>query len=285
MQVRRKNPVVEAISFDDLVQHGRDTSSNIVGKMPWSFDWNGRAVSHENDRCYLISPNPGHNHSVRFHPGEMLVLTNDGFAETYLPETFAREFSQLETLPAGKDQTRVVRHVIEVEAVGPSEALMSGPIQEALVAFVSREDFKQGSIERNEEVTSRHPAHYFVGQPQDVVEVTIRGQYISYHDFREFLVVSEYVPRDEALGLRRGTVVVQPDGDDREGPAAQAMRMLSTALQDDPGYAQSWHCNIAMSFFDAAGGLVNDPARQRIANEAAKSFMKLAFGVETEGPG
>ena len=35
----QKKPVeVEAITFDELVQHGREVGGNIVNGMPWSFD-------------------------------------------------------------------------------------------------------------------------------------------------------------------------------------------------------------------------------------------------------
>jgi hypothetical protein len=37
-----------------LVQHGRDSGANIVGGMPWSFNYNGHPVTHENNQKYLI---------------------------------------------------------------------------------------------------------------------------------------------------------------------------------------------------------------------------------------
>lgn len=52
---------------------------------------------------------------------------------------------------------------------------------------------------------------------------------------------------------------------------------LSTALKDDPGFAWSWHCNVAMCVMDEGGDYA-------MANKAASRFMKLAFDVETESP-
>lgn len=58
----------------------------------------------------------------------------------------------------------------------------------------------------------------------------------------------------------------------------QALAVLSNAMQSDPGYAWSWHCNIAMVAQDA--GAPHDKA-----NERAVDFMRSAFNVDTsKGP-
>lgn len=62
-----------------------------------------------------------------------------------------------------------------------------------------------------------------------------------------------------------------------EPTPAQAIAALSKAFQADPDYAHSWHCNIAIQFHDCGGDI-------QIGNEAAKRFMKLAFGVEDYEP-
>jgi len=64
---RTKPCEIGAITFDELVQYGRDHGANIVNGMPWSFDYatvhvddKGNAnhhiwsITHENDDCYLI---------------------------------------------------------------------------------------------------------------------------------------------------------------------------------------------------------------------------------------
>jgi hypothetical protein len=64
-------------------------------------------------------------------------------------------------------------------------------------------------------------------------------------------------------------------------------------IDDDPSeagsYADSWHCNIAMSCYDAImaenkelSGLAHEDTH-KIANDAASRFMKLCFGVDTRG--
>ena len=53
-----------------------------------------------------------------------------------------------------------------------------------------------------------------------------------------------------------------------------AVKRLSKALRDDLDYAWAWHCNIAMSAYDA--GCPHD-----VANEGAARFMQLLAGVDT----
>lgn len=55
----------------------------------------------------------------------------------------------------------------------------------------------------------------------------------------------------------------------------QAFDRLQRALKDDPNYAYSWHCNIAMCAIDLG-------VSRQVGNKAATNFMKLAFGVDTK---
>lgn len=76
---RIKPVVVVAITFDELVQHGRDTGANIVGDMPWSFSYHGHAVSHENNECYLVNYHNGTTAVTLYvRPQDMLVLHSSG---------------------------------------------------------------------------------------------------------------------------------------------------------------------------------------------------------------
>lgn len=63
------------ITFDDLVQHGRDNGANIVNGMPWHWKINGKAITHENDKCYIIETVGG---SLHFHTNDFLVATEEG---------------------------------------------------------------------------------------------------------------------------------------------------------------------------------------------------------------
>lgn len=76
MALFRKKPVViEAITFAQLVQHGRDSGANIVNGMPWSFTYAGHAISHENDERYLIPTLEG---TMNMTPGDMLITGVQG---------------------------------------------------------------------------------------------------------------------------------------------------------------------------------------------------------------
>ena len=43
------------ITFDEFVEYGRQNGANIVNGMPWSFEYKGYRVSHENDEAYIIT--------------------------------------------------------------------------------------------------------------------------------------------------------------------------------------------------------------------------------------
>jgi hypothetical protein len=70
---------VESISFDELVQHGRDSGANIVNGMPWSFEYKGKAVTHENDQLYLIQG------GIQIAPGQILISKQDGAMHVISP--------------------------------------------------------------------------------------------------------------------------------------------------------------------------------------------------------
>lgn len=91
MKYRKKPVVVEAITFDELVEYGRNNGGNIVNGMPWSFNYAGHPITHENDRCYLIPTSEG---TMNMTPADMLITGVKGeiypckldiFAATYEP--------------------------------------------------------------------------------------------------------------------------------------------------------------------------------------------------------
>jgi hypothetical protein len=86
---RKKPVVIDAITFDEFIKYGKKHSENIVDGMPWSFDYNGQPVTHENDGCYLIPTLEG---IYRFTPkdvlitgvqGEIYPCKKDIFSDTY----------------------------------------------------------------------------------------------------------------------------------------------------------------------------------------------------------
>lgn len=71
MKYHAKRSSVEAVTFDQLVKHGRDTGANIVDGMPWSFLYAGHPVTHENDDCYLVNCQ---NETLRMTRGQVLLV-------------------------------------------------------------------------------------------------------------------------------------------------------------------------------------------------------------------
>lgn len=92
---RKKPVVIQAITFDELVQHGiacckeEGREHNIINGMPWSFKYNGHPITHENDQCYLIPTLEGtHNMTpadmlITGVKGEIYPCKRDIFEQTY----------------------------------------------------------------------------------------------------------------------------------------------------------------------------------------------------------
>ena len=59
-----------------------------------------------------------------------------------------------------------------------------------------------------------------------------------------------------------------------ETALVKAYQVVCKAMQNDPEYAWSWHCNVAMTCQDAG-------APYKEANDWTATFMKNAFGVDT----
>jgi hypothetical protein len=114
MYYRKKPVVIEAITFDELVQFGRDNGANIVNDMPWSFTYKGQSITHENDTCYLIPTPEG---TMKFTPDDMLITgvkgeiypcKKDIFESTYQPESNAN-LSFGDAIQALKQGKRIAR--------------------------------------------------------------------------------------------------------------------------------------------------------------------------------
>lgn len=87
----KKPVIVEAITFDELVNIGKASGAPCYNGMPWSFNYQGQPITHENDNCYLIPTLEG---TMRFERGDMLITgvkgeiypcKRDIFEQTYTP--------------------------------------------------------------------------------------------------------------------------------------------------------------------------------------------------------
>lgn len=72
---RKKPVVVEAITFDELVEYGKAFGGNMANGMPYSFHYFGQPIAYENDDCYLIPTLEG---MMRMSRGDMLIVGAKG---------------------------------------------------------------------------------------------------------------------------------------------------------------------------------------------------------------
>ena len=89
---RKKPVVIEAITFDELVEYGRINAPNLVKGMPWSFEYAGHPVTHENDDCYLISTLEG---TMRMERGDMLITGVKGEIYPCKPDIFSATYDRV----------------------------------------------------------------------------------------------------------------------------------------------------------------------------------------------
>lgn len=78
---RMKPMVVEATTFDELIQYGLTKTDNIYNNMPWSFDYMGIPVTHETDDCYIIGDGNRftRNHLLVMKGDEVSIVEKDAF--------------------------------------------------------------------------------------------------------------------------------------------------------------------------------------------------------------
>lgn len=93
MKYRKKPVVIEAITFDELVEHGRNNGANIVNGMPWSWQYNGHPITHEADDCYLIPTLEG---TMKMMRGDMLITGVKGEIYPCKPDIFEATYERVD---------------------------------------------------------------------------------------------------------------------------------------------------------------------------------------------
>ena len=91
----QKKPVqVRAITFEALVAHGLRSGAPCPGTpgMPWSFQYEGQPITHENDDCYLIPTLEG---TMKFQRGDMLITGVKGEIYPCKKEIFDATYSRV----------------------------------------------------------------------------------------------------------------------------------------------------------------------------------------------
>lgn len=89
-QYKKKEPIVEAITFAELIQHGVDSGAQLVNGMPWSFEYKGYPVTMENDSLYFVSVNGvlqsiASDEVIVIDGDEVDVITKSYFEKKYEP--------------------------------------------------------------------------------------------------------------------------------------------------------------------------------------------------------
>ena len=72
---RAKSEVIETISFEELVNHVIESGAHLHNGMPWSFSYQGKAITHENDDMYLFLTPHGFE---KFSRGSFLGVKENG---------------------------------------------------------------------------------------------------------------------------------------------------------------------------------------------------------------
>ena len=89
---RKKPVVVEAITFEELVQVGYQQGVPLTNGMPWAFFYNGHPITHENDDCYLIPTLEG---TMKFTRGDMLITGVKGEIYPCKADIFAATYEEV----------------------------------------------------------------------------------------------------------------------------------------------------------------------------------------------
>ena len=77
---KMKPMIVEAITFDELVEYGLEHSDNIIHHMPWSFEFMGIPITHETDDCYIVDTERfTRNHLLVVKDNEISIAEKDAF--------------------------------------------------------------------------------------------------------------------------------------------------------------------------------------------------------------
>ena len=93
MKYRKKPVVIDAITFDEFIEYGKTHGGNIVNGMPWSFEYNGHPVTHENDTCYLILTSEG---DFQLTPDDMLITGVNGEIYSCKKDIFEKTYEKVD---------------------------------------------------------------------------------------------------------------------------------------------------------------------------------------------
>jgi len=68
---RKLGPIVEAITFNELIEFGKNTNSLEENPENWSFDYHGYLVKYKNETVFIIKDRWD---DLKFTPRDVLIL-------------------------------------------------------------------------------------------------------------------------------------------------------------------------------------------------------------------
>lgn len=92
---RKKPVIIQAMTWDELVQYGIDNGGNVVNGLPWSFKINNRAITHDcqlgYDR-YFITTLEG---QMEMTQNDMLIIGIKGEAYPCKKDIFEETYEEV----------------------------------------------------------------------------------------------------------------------------------------------------------------------------------------------
>ena len=78
---KMKPMIVEALTFDEVMEYGLTQTKNVYHDKPWSFTYMGVPFTHETDYCYIIGGDTRftNNQMLVIKDGELSVVDIDAF--------------------------------------------------------------------------------------------------------------------------------------------------------------------------------------------------------------
>lgn len=160
MEFRKKPVVIDAITFDELVQHGRDNGGNIVNGMPWSFTYKGHAITHENDQRYIIPTLEGSHHMT---PLDMLITGVKGEIYPCKLDIFQATYDKVQQTNEASIEQSIVAKGLIAPRITPAD-LTANIVDTEIVKHVS----KTGQVLRWAVLTTQN-GYAVVGKPSVAV--------------------------------------------------------------------------------------------------------------------
>jgi hypothetical protein len=121
MKYRMKSSIIEAITFDELVQHGlkyvesNPDQGSVRNGMPWHFEYMGHHITHENDDCYIVPTPKG---SLHFKRGDMLVIGAAGDLYPWATEVFDATYvmAEMVSVPAPRNLREALQRAVNAHS-------------------------------------------------------------------------------------------------------------------------------------------------------------------------